>query len=354
MSAIDQKYLALGGDGGLLGKARGPEQPCPDGQGHFRHFEGGSIYWHPNVGAFEVHGSILAKWASLGWERSLLGYPVTDETKTPDGVGRFNHFQGGSIYWHPKTGAFEVHGGIRAKWASLGWERSWLGYPLSDELPTGGNARFTRFQGGTIYWTPQHDAVPLKVKRPEPTYLFSLDKFTITNTRAWDDDTDYVNFSLKVGGAEELQHNIFMGDVDNGEYNVNLYFAPIRIIDNNTTIVFSFQILNSGHGDMNAVKEAMGAVSKELGTVLAATGNIWGKIAGGALPHVINFLVGIFTANCDGPVAVDKISATGDMLNSWTLGSGILSRTQFYPGTDSEWGCGSNSEYYVTWSVIRL
>ena len=55
-----------------------------------------------------------------------LGYPVTDESGTPDHVGRFNHFEGGSIYWTPQTGAHEVHGAIRALWASLGWERSGL------------------------------------------------------------------------------------------------------------------------------------------------------------------------------------------------------------------------------------
>ena len=45
--------------------------------------------------------------------RGFLHYPVTDETGTPDGVGRFNHFEGGSIYWTPGTGAKEVHGAIR-------------------------------------------------------------------------------------------------------------------------------------------------------------------------------------------------------------------------------------------------
>ena len=54
----------------------------------------------------------------LGWERSFLGYPLTDETATPDGVGRYNHFQGGSIYWTPATGAHEVHGAIRGQWAT--------------------------------------------------------------------------------------------------------------------------------------------------------------------------------------------------------------------------------------------
>lgn len=88
-----------------------------------------------SAGAFEVHGDILRKYLALGAEASILGYPRTDETGTPDGVGRFNHFQGGSIYWTPSTSAHEVHGLIRDLWASQGWERNvQLGYPVSDEL----------------------------------------------------------------------------------------------------------------------------------------------------------------------------------------------------------------------------
>jgi hypothetical protein len=88
-----------------------------------------------SAGAYEVHGAIRAKYLALGAEASILGYPRTDETGAPDGVGRFNHFQGGSIYWTPGTFAHEVHGLIRDRWASLGWERNaQLGYPITDEL----------------------------------------------------------------------------------------------------------------------------------------------------------------------------------------------------------------------------
>lgn len=86
-------------------------------------------------GAFEVHGAIREKYLALGAEASVLGYPRTDESGTPDGRGRFNHFQGGSIYWTADTGAHEVHGLIRDRWSALGWERNpQLGYPISDEL----------------------------------------------------------------------------------------------------------------------------------------------------------------------------------------------------------------------------
>lgn len=94
-----------------------------------------SIVVESSAGAFEVHGAIRDKYLALGAEASVLGYPRTDETGTPDGVGRFNHFQGGSIYWTPGTSAHEVHGLIRGLWSSHGWETNpQLGYPISDEL----------------------------------------------------------------------------------------------------------------------------------------------------------------------------------------------------------------------------
>jgi uncharacterized protein with LGFP repeats len=164
MTAIDDKWAALGGPHGFLGQPHdegggSAEAATPDGRGRFRDFQGGTIYWTPQTGAHEVHGAIRLKWAQLRGERGFLGYPVTDETGTPDGVGRFNHFQGGSIYWTPQTGAHEVHGAIREKWASIGWERSFLHYPVSDErIPPSGHGRVSEFQGGAIVWTPEHGA----------------------------------------------------------------------------------------------------------------------------------------------------------------------------------------------------
>jgi len=157
--AINDKYTQLGGEASVLGRSTTEVQPAPDGVGFFQPFQSGSIYWHPATGAHEVHGDILGKWSSMGWERSLLGYPVTDETTTPDGIGRFNHFQSGTIYWTPKTGAHEVHGDILGRWSSMGWERSILGYPVTDETTTpDGIGRFNHFQGGSIYWTPKTGA----------------------------------------------------------------------------------------------------------------------------------------------------------------------------------------------------
>ncbi len=149
--AILAKYQSLGGPYGFLGFPVTDELPTPDGIGRFNHFaNNGSIYWTPSTGAWSIHGAIREKWASLGWETSFLGYPVTDETGTPDRIGRFNYFSGnGSIYWTPSTGAWSVHGAILDKWASMGWERSCEGYPTSDEFGIQ-NGRESIFQLGVI------------------------------------------------------------------------------------------------------------------------------------------------------------------------------------------------------------
>lgn len=160
MSEIDNKYSKLGGANSFLGKPTSEETTCPDGVGRYRHYEHGSIYWHPFTGAHEVHGLIRGKWAKLGWEKSVLGYPKTDESSCPVGNGKYNLFQGGTILWYPPSKeAFEVHGAIRSKWGSLGWESGFLGFPTTDESKTpDGMGRYNHFQNGSIYWKPSLSA----------------------------------------------------------------------------------------------------------------------------------------------------------------------------------------------------
>lgn len=155
--AIGDKYNALGRENGPLGVALTDEANAPHG-GRFNEFKNGVIYWHPDVGAFAVWGAIAAKWNQLG--RIEYGYPITDESRTPDQRGRYNHFRAvqrpgkpeSSIYWTPQTGAVAVYGAIRDKWASEGWERGRVGYPTSDETADG-SFRRTTFERGFIRWS---------------------------------------------------------------------------------------------------------------------------------------------------------------------------------------------------------
>ncbi|MGA9016390.1 MAG: hypothetical protein WB509_28175 [Acetobacteraceae bacterium] len=106
----------------------------------------------------DVIGAIAQKWQALGGAGGF-GAPEDIERPTFDGVGRTQPFAGGKfIVWHPELGAFELHGLIAVKWLALGRER--FGYPTSDEhdgsVPGG---RRSDPQHGFIDWTAQHGAV---------------------------------------------------------------------------------------------------------------------------------------------------------------------------------------------------
>ena len=129
----------------------------------------------PNKQAFEVHGDIRAKFDALGGAAGPLGLPLTDESPSPDGSGKFNHFQGGSIYWSPRTGPFMVRGTVRDRWAASGWEMGPLGYPVQDQhrmillgpLPL---VEWCRFENGLIAGDARGGLpVPMALQTPAET-----------------------------------------------------------------------------------------------------------------------------------------------------------------------------------------
>lgn len=71
------------------------------------------------------------------------------------------------MFWTEAFGAHEVHGAIRDRYASMGWERSYLGYPTTDELiaiKPGAETRYSNFQHGSISWTANDGAfIPLSL-----------------------------------------------------------------------------------------------------------------------------------------------------------------------------------------------
>jgi LGFP repeat len=120
---------------------------------------GGLPFWAAGTrcaGSPPVIGEIEQKYLALGGCTSLLGVPITGEQGTPDGIGRYSVFEQGSIYWTPQLGAHEVHGRIRDAWAQAGWEAGALGYPISDEYAVAGGRR-SDFEHGAITWDSSLD-----------------------------------------------------------------------------------------------------------------------------------------------------------------------------------------------------
>ncbi|PPK96006.1 LGFP repeat-containing protein [Kineococcus xinjiangensis] len=118
--------------------------------GVVQHFQGGLVYWSPATGAQALRGAILEQYGRSGHESGRLGYPVTSEVLLPKGA--FAAFQGGSVYWSPRTGSHVVLGAIRDSWGSTGWENGLLGYPVSGEYPVAGGVR-QDFQGGALVFS---------------------------------------------------------------------------------------------------------------------------------------------------------------------------------------------------------
>lgn len=154
---IRNSWGRYGWETGRLGYPTSNEQ-CWIRGGCFQTFTGGSIYWSPDGGAHPVFGEIAKKWGSTGWEGGHLGYPITDELCGLARGGCVQEYRGGLIYWSMDTGAHFVKGAIRGEYAETGWENG-LGYPTTDEfcgLREGGCGQ--HFQGGSVYFTPRTGA----------------------------------------------------------------------------------------------------------------------------------------------------------------------------------------------------
>ncbi|GAA4905986.1 FG-GAP-like repeat-containing protein [Streptomyces coeruleoprunus] len=200
------KYKALGGPAGF-GYPDTDVVTAPDKIGRYTHFQAPgttannrSIYWSPDTGAWEVHGSIWAKWTEMGREGGILGYPTSDERPTSDGVGRFNTFskagKGSGIFYAPGIGAHEVHGAIYSRYLALGGPRR-IGYPIDDEKAT----------------TPKAGAYQRFRFRDEETYNTSI--YWSKATGAWP-----VHNAIMAKWTELKSENSWLGFPTSGEYQV--------------------------------------------------------------------------------------------------------------------------------------
>ncbi|WP_063019154.1 alpha/beta hydrolase-fold protein [Nocardia niwae] len=147
-------YQAAAGPTGPLGLPTGEERALEDGRGRFQAFQHGSLYWTPQTGVQMVRGAILDEWGKQGFERGPAGYPNAPEIKTPSRDGAVQGFENGPFYYSQATGVHRVQGLILGKYAQLGFENSPLGFPVAEEQPLKDLGRYSRFEGGNIYWSP--------------------------------------------------------------------------------------------------------------------------------------------------------------------------------------------------------
>jgi hypothetical protein len=176
---------------------------------------------------------------------------------------------------------------------------------------------------------------------------------------------------LPIAGKPVLKASQKLGGLNNGTFPTAMNFKDVPVADNETA-VFSYAIVNSGHTDPNtaektleqavstlAEKGAQAAATAAGGAVGAALGASIGTavvpLLGTALGALAGWVVSsagkLIFANCDGAVAAAVHTFTGSQLRASTSQGRHLGGTDHHPGTDSPHGCGSNSNYDVSWSI---
>jgi uncharacterized protein (TIGR03437 family) len=149
-SAILARYEALGGPAGDLG------YPASDATPGNRQLFENSVALAGNPVRL-VSGSMLAKWATLGYETGPAGPPTGDPVAFVSFMatsGIAQQFRGGAIYIHSSGRGFLVTGLILAKYAGMGGPTGRLGAPTTDEFASSG-LRKQEFEGGEVEYGPQ-------------------------------------------------------------------------------------------------------------------------------------------------------------------------------------------------------
>ncbi|MDP9886092.1 uncharacterized protein with LGFP repeats [Sinomonas atrocyanea] len=145
--AIGAKYASTNYAWGRLGRVTS-EEFCY-GNACYQYFEGGTIYWSPRTPATIVKGAIGSTWLADG---KSTGLPTQDEQCTAPNGGCYQWFQNGVYWWNPNGGTFNVHDGIKAAYERMGWAWGRLGYPTSNEYFLGWTGSRQDFQHGSIEW----------------------------------------------------------------------------------------------------------------------------------------------------------------------------------------------------------
>jgi hypothetical protein len=205
-------------------------------------------------------------------------------------------------------------------------------------------------------------------------YTVSLETVHIDNTRSRHEDTDSVSFTVVSGTKTPHTQSSSLGDVNNGDHAVNLSFTFL-LSSPTQPLVLSYVVYNGGTSQLPQTLEQLTekAADNALDDILnpdppVSSASDYGTGSSDEMwPEPGSANVGWLTAlsylgiadfvfpDCDGLVALDTISHT---VAQWDKALDASPNATFrtsirYPGSNSSAGCGSNSDYTLTWSVRR-
>jgi hypothetical protein len=239
-------------------------------------------------------------------------------------------------------------------------------------LPASPPRQFASLFVGNKSWPPPHLIVTSAPSAFKPAnYTFSLVIMRITNTRSSEKDSDKASVSIAVGGGNPVTVTSDLGNLGDGTYPLHLAVGPVAVDDPNLGVAANYLIVNSGHSSWSTIdgvltkagdalasagaKSATSAIGSAVGaTIGTAALPVIGTALGALAGWLVGEILGIVIADCDGPVAAEQPALKGiDLWNRTQVPGASFQHTTYHPGIDSNWGCGANSEYYVTWQIQR-
>jgi hypothetical protein len=218
-------YARNNGPSGPLGCPTSNTFGTPNRAGIGMHFQKGSIYWKNSVSGTSPEvllDPVRLKWGLLGWENSILGWPLIDTFPVlgPNNeLGLIQEFEGGTIY-SSSAGVFEVHGAIRQKFIEQGGVSS-LGFPTTDEQDfpqSGKSSSFSKGNGTTLYWFPDPNLPVLQIKgQILVNYTGLVCIHEMSSDQLSDSDEPYATIGVVAPrGSGTMQTQVYQ-DVDSGE-----------------------------------------------------------------------------------------------------------------------------------------
>ena len=84
----------------------------------------------------------------MGYQGGAMGYPTGPEVW--DGQGWWQNYEHGAIVGTAKLGFWESKGGIRERWARMGYQGGQAGYPTSSEYYDGNQTWHQEYEHGVI------------------------------------------------------------------------------------------------------------------------------------------------------------------------------------------------------------
>jgi hypothetical protein len=186
-------------------------------------------------------------------------------------------------------------------------------------------------------------------------FSFSVNAFQISDTRSAHNDTDYVSLCVKVNNNLPLVAVARVGDVNNGNHQVNLAIQGVTV-NQPDTVAVNYLIVNAGSTTLANAQSPLGSTAALI--VEGPTGPA-GRLPqpGSALSALYNFLnthlQGIFKpGSCDGPVAAE--------CGIFSYAS-LLSKVPFQENTNhlgikpTSGGCNARvSNYTTSWSMLQV